>query len=97
MKAVVCTILFLAATTGVIFYGTNGPQQSEKEVAPDSANPIQEPQHPPTQPGKAMEDSKSATSNEYNQLTPEEARVIIKKGTEYPGTGKLTNNDAAGS
>ena len=44
-----------------------------------------------------MEDSKTAVPTEYNQLTPEEARVIIQKGTEYRGTGRLTNNDAAGT
>lgn len=33
----------------------------------------------------------------YNELTPEEQRVIINKGTELPGTGKLLNNIAAGT
>ena len=33
---------------------------------------------------------------EFNPLTPEEERVIVQKGTEYPGTGKLLDNDAAG-
>lgn len=28
----------------------------------------------------------------YKQLTPEEVRVIINKGTEYPFTGKFTNH-----
>jgi methionine-R-sulfoxide reductase len=34
---------------------------------------------------------------EYNKLTPEEERVIVHKGTEYPGTGKLLNNKAEGT
>ncbi|WP_207429658.1 methionine-R-sulfoxide reductase [Pedobacter sp. SYSU D00535] len=33
----------------------------------------------------------------YNQLTPEEERVIVHKGTEYPGTGKLLNNKEKGT
>ncbi len=33
----------------------------------------------------------------YNELTPEEQRVIINKGTELPGTGKLLNNKEAGT
>ena len=33
----------------------------------------------------------------YNELTPEEQRVIINKGTELPGTGKLLNNTASGT
>jgi len=34
---------------------------------------------------------------EYNKLTPEEERVIIHKGTEYPGTGKLLSNKEKGT
>ena len=33
----------------------------------------------------------------WNKLTPEEERVIINKGTEYPGTGKLLNNKEKGT
>ena len=32
----------------------------------------------------------------YRKLTPEEARVILQKGTEYPYTGEYTNHKAAG-
>lgn len=34
--------------------------------------------------------------SEYNTLTPEEARIIENKGTEYPGTGKYNNYKAEG-
>ena len=33
----------------------------------------------------------------YNPLTAEEKRVIINKGTEYPGIGEYTNNKAEGT
>ncbi|MDN5287739.1 MAG: msrB 2 [Mucilaginibacter sp.] len=33
---------------------------------------------------------------EYNQLTPDEERVIVYKGTERPFTGALLNNHAEG-
>ena len=33
----------------------------------------------------------------YNELTPEEARIILHKGTEYPGTGELLANKLAGT
>lgn len=33
----------------------------------------------------------------YNKLTPEEEKVIIHKGTEYPYTGEYVNNKRAGT
>ncbi|RYY70864.1 MAG: methionine-R-sulfoxide reductase [Chitinophagaceae bacterium] len=36
-------------------------------------------------------------SMEWNKLTPEETRVIVNKGTEYPGTGTLLNNKESGT
>ncbi len=33
----------------------------------------------------------------YNQLTPDEERVIVRKGTEMPYTGEYTNNKESGT
>ncbi len=33
----------------------------------------------------------------YNELTPEEAYVLLQKGTERPGTGELLNNKRDGT
>ena len=37
-----------------------------------------------------------ATEKKYNELTPDEERVIVYKGTERPFTGELLNNKAQG-
>lgn len=34
---------------------------------------------------------------EWNKLSPQEERVIVNKGTEYPGTGALLNNKQKGT
>lgn len=39
---------------------------------------------------------KTTSHMEWNKLTREEEDVIVHKGTEYPGTGKLLNNKAKG-
>ena len=41
--------------------------------------------------------TKTQKNMEHNKLTPEEERVIVHKGTEYPGTGKLLNNKEKGT
>lgn len=42
-----------------------------------------------------MEDIKNASN--YNPLTPEEERVLIHKGTEYPNTGKYNKFKETGT
>lgn len=39
---------------------------------------------------------KKGVDMEYNKLTPEEERVIVHKGTEYPYTGKYLDNKEVG-
>jgi peptide-methionine (R)-S-oxide reductase len=43
------------------------------------------------------ETEKVANKMGWNKLTPEEERIIVHKGTEYPGTGKLLNNKEKGT
>lgn len=47
---------------------------------------------------KQVENTNKTTRNmEWNKLTKEEEAVIVHKGTEYPGTGKLLNNKEKGT
>lgn len=41
--------------------------------------------------------TKTSKNMNWNKLTKEEEDVIVKKGTEYPGTGKLLNNKEKGT
>lgn len=43
------------------------------------------------------ENKKEVNKMGWNKLTPEEERIIVNKGTEYPGTGKLLNNKEKGT
>lgn len=40
--------------------------------------------------------NKDMNHPEWNELTPEETRVIVNKGTERPGSGALLHNKAKG-
>lgn len=44
-----------------------------------------------------VQPNKITNKMEWNKLTPEEERVIVYKGTEYPGTGALLNNTEKGT
>lgn len=80
--SVAAPILFLATLSCC---GTETPAPA----APTSA-PV-----PPTMSTPASDPPPSAAA--YNQLTPAEARVILHKGTEMPGTGEYTDLEAAGT
>ena len=36
-------------------------------------------------------------ADRYNELTPEESRVILNKGTEYPGSGEYVDTEDEGT
>ena len=36
-------------------------------------------------------------TSKWNKLTPQEERIIVHKGTEYPGTGELLHNKKKGT
>lgn len=43
----------------------------------------------------AMQETTKAAS--YNELSKEETRILVNKGTEYPGTGALLENERKGT
>jgi peptide-methionine (R)-S-oxide reductase len=46
---------------------------------------------------KKQDPKKTSKNMEWNKLTKEEEDIIVRKGTEYPGTGKLLNNTEKGT
>ncbi len=50
--------------------------------------------HPPSAANDPLKEKQDMT---YNELTPEEERVIVRKGTEPPFTGKFVNHKEAGT
>jgi peptide-methionine (R)-S-oxide reductase len=52
---------------------------------------------PATKPAAPTSTSKKTNPMAWNPLTPEETRIIVNKGTEYPGTGELLNNKEKGT
>lgn len=52
---------------------------------------------PAAQPSQNEAPMTETRSGAYNRLTPNEARVLLHKGTEAPGVGEYTDLDAAGT
>jgi methionine-R-sulfoxide reductase len=48
-------------------------------------------------PERTMAQKPPPSPSGYNPLTPAEARVLLEKGTERPGTGEYTHEKAAGT
>lgn len=93
----------LLVSLGLVVYSQLRPDSQDDSVSleePAATAELQEPVSPtpppvsrstPTQPQE-----RTVVKSQYNQLTPAEARVILNKGTEYPGTGEYTDNKAQG-
>lgn len=70
---------------------------SENSAASNSATAAADTnQSTATSAAKSIQ-GKTVMPGKFNPLTPEEARVILYKGTEYPGTGEYEHNKAQGT
>lgn len=82
--------LSFAAAIGLCLVGCDMPSQGQNRSGAAPAERSVSPEQP-----KPSE--KTVNSTGYNKLTAEEARVILDKGTEYPGKGEYTDTEAAGT
>ena len=94
MKHVISNLALLAVMTIVIGCGSDPSHRESETKMNESATPGPE----ENDEAPAAEDSPEAPApTEYNALNEEEAHVILRKGTEYPGTGEYEHNKAAGT
>ena len=91
------TIAVLAV--GSITLACGGCAEDMAAQAPDKI-PLQSPNNPSAgDDGKMTSTAKNQNSpgGEYNILTPAEERVIVHKGTEFPGIGEYTHTKDPGT
>ncbi len=86
MVFVIACVAVALVVVYFVFYPPTG-RQTQIGSADQNKQPPVATNHP--------EETK-AMPKEYNPLTAQEARVILDKGTEYPGTGEYNSTTAAG-
>lgn len=84
----------LVAACGVEPQASSPTRASQPPAQPVDVTPATSSNSQPSQP--AMNVEKPAPRS-YNQLTAQEARVILQKGTEMRGTGEYEKNKAPGT
>lgn len=109
MNRIILGLACLAVAAGVLYYFAATPsseisQAATGELPQDHESPTSKSKDKTTDkskvkstdvPPKPDQESKPMPT-EYNALTAEEASVILKKGTEYPGTGEYNSTTAPG-
>ncbi|MEM9382683.1 MAG: methionine-R-sulfoxide reductase [Planctomycetota bacterium] len=68
--------------------------RSAEDAAARPVEPAPETTDPPAANGYLMQ---KTVEGSYNELNAKEQDIILHKGTEYPWTGALLNNEAAGT
>jgi peptide-methionine (R)-S-oxide reductase len=85
------TLFLVVVSAATVFGFTYAGQQA----SPTPSNPGDSEVSPEKEQDNEQEKTKEKPVK-YNRLTPEEARVIMHKGTEYPGTGEYTKKKDEG-
>ncbi len=67
------------------------------ENEPDRSPSIEEAAAPTTPPAMTADQQQSTQASEYNELSREETRILVNKGTERAGTGALLDNERKGT
>ncbi len=83
-KFIKCQLMVLIFMTGLVISSCGQSRTPEKE---DQEKVI----------SAEMQPDKGTAAGKYNKLTSFEEYVILKKGTERPGTGKFTDHEASGT
>lgn len=94
MKRIACYLFACLLAAGCANDGIDTVDTDAVEPAPDI--PIADADQS-TEPANNAKGSNFVTQKSYNELTDEEKHVIVGKGTEWRGTGKLLKNKEAGT
>ena len=110
MNRIVFVLACLVVGGAVVYFVCNPPRNIQPQNAAaeqdQDSKPLKAKQaaelksKSPAQSNKTEQTHRVEESNsmpkEYNKLTAEEERVILGKGTEYPGTGEYNSTTAEG-
>lgn len=88
-------LALVALAAGVMVLYSPAVADSPTETNPAASKPVTTKTE--STPATAPEEVKTIVAKKYNDLTPQEAYVILEKGTERAGVGEYTSNKKPGT